>query len=38
MIRIGLTIVCLLHTYVSLLSLSAVSGHVLVSLLILGLV
>jgi hypothetical protein len=36
MFRIGLTIVCLLRTYVSPLSLSAVSSHVLVSLLILG--
>jgi hypothetical protein len=36
MFRIGLTVVCLLRTYVSPLSLSAVSSHVLVSLLILG--
>jgi hypothetical protein len=36
MIRIGLTIVCLLRTYVSPLSLSAVSSHVVVLLLILG--
>jgi hypothetical protein len=36
MIRIGLTIVCLLRMYVSLLSLSAVSSHVVVLLLILG--
>jgi hypothetical protein len=34
--RVGLTIVCLFRTYVSPLSLSAVSSHVLVSLLILG--
>jgi hypothetical protein len=36
MIRIELTIVCLLRTHVSPLSLSAVSSHVVVSLLILG--
>jgi hypothetical protein len=36
MIRIGLTIVCLLRMYVSPLSLSAVSSHVVVLLLILG--
>jgi hypothetical protein len=36
MIRIGLTIVFLLRTYVSPLSLSVVSSHVVVSLLILG--
>jgi hypothetical protein len=36
MIRIGLTIVCLFRTYVSPLSLSAVSSHVVVLLLILG--
>jgi hypothetical protein len=36
MFRVELTIVCLFHTYVSPLSLSAVSSHVLVLLLILG--